>query len=356
MAIKPFILKADTLNPDESLQTEINVQKDRKHLSFSCDLDTLGDGKVILGHGYKTTYGSWIEIGAKTLSAYSYYSFKNPSEQPIFPETEHGLDISTFLKVSIDVDVEHGGVLITLATPSGMYQTERMDGWSGCNGTICAVAENCTLQDVTLNWYTDNYAKEIWVIGDSYLSFYNPDRWPYYLYKDGYTNLIICGRGGMKGSQGLEELKQALTKGTPKFLIWHLGANDGDSKWTESLTEEQIKLMTDNFTFSDEIGGTEINQSWMDTTMELMKICKEKGINLIFVTVPSNPLLNHEPKNNWIRNSGYRYIDIAKAVGADENLHWYDGMLYTDNVHPTAKGAIAMYMQMLTDFPEIMNR
>ena len=27
-----------------------------------------------------------------------------------------------------------------------------------------------------------------------------------------------------------------------------------------------------------------------------------------------------------------------------------------NNVHPTAKGAVAMYMQMLTDFPEIMNR
>lgn len=356
MMIEPFVLKADKLCDGEALQTEINVQKDRKHLSFSCDLDTLGDGKVILGHGYKTTYGSWIEISAKTLSAYSYFSFKDPAEQPIFTEVEHGLDVSTFLKVCIDVDVEHGGVKITIATPSGMYQTERMCGWSGCNGTICAVAENCTLQDVTLNWYTDNYAKDIWLIGASYLSFANTERWPYYLYKDGYTNLMICGRGGMKGSQGLFELRQALTRGTPKMLVWHLGGNDADSRWAETLTEEQLKLMTDNFTFSGEVGGTEVNPNWLATTQELVELCKEKDITLIFATTPSTPLTNHEPKNNWIRNSGYRYIDIAKAVGADKNIYWYDGMISSDNIHPTEKGAMAMYMQVLTDFPEIMSR
>ena len=164
MMIEPFVLKADKLCDGEALQTEINLQKDRKHLSFTCDLDALGDGKIILGHGYKTTYGSWIEITAKTLAAYSYYSFKDPAEQVIFPETAHGLNVSTFLKVSIDVNVERGGVLITLATPSGMYQTERISTWSGSNGTISAHVENCTLQNVKLNWYTDNYAKEIWLI------------------------------------------------------------------------------------------------------------------------------------------------------------------------------------------------
>ena len=356
MMIEPFVLKADKLCDGEALQTEINLQKDRKHLSFSCDLDALGDGKIILGHGYKTTYGSWIEITAKTLAAYSYYSFKDPADQVIFPEAAHGLDVSTFLKVLIDVDVERGGALITLATPSGMYQTERISTWSGSNGTISAHVENCTLQNVKLNWYTDNYAKEIWLIGASFLSFGSPERWPYYLYKDGYTNLMICGRGGLGGTLALAEIKQALTRGTPKTIIWHIGGNDGDGRWAEVLTEEQLKLMTDNFTFSGEIGGTEVNQRWLDSTTELMDICKEKGITLVLETTPSNPLTNHEPKNNWIRNSGYRYIDIAKSVGADKDLHWYDGMLFTDNVHPTEKGAIAMYMQVLTDFPEIMSR
>lgn len=34
---------------------------------------------------------------------------------------------------------------------------------------------------------------------------------------------------------------------------------------------------------------------------------------------------------------------------------WYDGMLSGDNVHPTEKGAITLYLQALADFPELAN-
>ena len=33
---------------------------------------------------------------------------------------------------------------------------------------------------------------------------------------------------------------------------------------------------------------------------------------------------------------------------------WYDGFLGSDRVHPTPKGAKALAMQFLADFPEIM--
>ena len=43
------------------------------------------------------------------------------------------------------------------------------------------------------------------------------------------------------------------------------------------------------------------------------------------------------------------FVLKADKLNSDECLQT------ENNVHPTAKGAVAMYMQMLTDFPEIMN-
>lgn len=69
------------------------------------------------------------------------------------------------------------------------------------------------------------------------------------------------------------------------------------------------------------------------------------------------PSRKHENKDNYVRESGYRYIDFAKAVGAtvdgQGNVTWYDGMLDTDNIHPTAKGAIALFNMAIATAPEM---
>ena len=70
--------------------------------------------------------------------------------------------------------------------------------------------------------------------------------------------------------------------------------------------------------------------------------------------MPTVPSINNEQKNAWVRASGYKYIDFAKAVGADGTGAWYSGMLSGDNVHPNDKGAKALYTQAITDFPEFL--
>ena len=74
----------------------------------------------------------------------------------------------------------------------------------------------------------------------------------------------------------------------------------------------------------------------------------------ILATIPTVPSVNNEGKNTWIRNSNYQYIDFAKAVGATPDGVWFDDMLSSDNVHPSEKGGLALYNQVLTDFPQIM--
>ena len=57
-----------------------------------------------------------------------------------------------------------------------------------------------------------------------------------------------------------------------------------------------------------------------------------------------------------MRSLAYRYVDFATAVGSEEILGWYEGMLGVDGVHPIAKGAEALYHQLLKDVPEIMEK
>ena len=54
------------------------------------------------------------------------------------------------------------------------------------------------------------------------------------------------------------------------------------------------------------------------------------------------------------RKDGKRLL--ARTVGADKDVWWYPEMLFTDKVHPATKGAEALYMQVLCDFPEIMQK
>ena len=135
----------------------------------------------------------------------------------------------------------------------------------------------------------------------------------------------------MATERGLEDFKVAIQKGTPTYVLWCLGMNNGDK------------------------GGV-LNEGWLNSTKEFLEICKEKGITPILSTIPSTPVVNNEPKNEWVRNSGYRYIDFNRAVGAEKDVAWYPEMLYKDNVHPARGGAEALYSQVLVDFPEIMNR
>ncbi len=355
--LKPFSVSADVLHSGELLETAENIQKDKKHLSFFCELDSLGNGKLLIGHGFETTYGSWLEITADSVAAYTYYSFHDPSRFEILPPTPHGLQISAYIGVTIDVDVARGGTIISVASSSGIFKTERNVQWYGWNGSVFASPQECTLRDARLNWFTDSFSKKIWIFGASYLGLTKPSRWPYYLYRDGRAdNTMICGFGGMKAKRGLEELKWALTQGKPEYVLWHLGGNDADFRRTEKLSAEQLSAMTDNFTLGSEDSGSEINPHWLESIRELLSICEQNGITPILTTMPSNPLVDHEGKNRWVRNSGYRYVDIARAVGAHKYLNWYPGMISADNVHPTPAGAAAMYMRVLSDFPEIMEK
>ena len=132
-------------------------------------------------------------------------------------------------------------------------------------------------------------------------------------------------------------LQKALTFGyIPKTIVWFMGMNDPDTDYS-------------------------VNASWKSCYDSLVEICSANSIELVLTTIPITPTMNNSHKNDIVKNSGYRYIDINDAVGGSIS-GWYSGLLSSDNVHPTntystdgLNGCVVIAARVMADLPEIMN-
>ncbi len=59
-------------------------------------------------------------------------------------------------------------------------------------------------------------------------------------------------------------------------------------------------------------------------------------------------------KNAYIRSSGCRYVDLAKAVGSDISTSWFAGLLSNDGVHPSTEGDKMIADFMISQVPEMI--
>ena len=318
---------ADTLKAGEYLKLESNQIMNAKTLSISFKIGAFGANDVIrLGHGEAVHGGSFIELTRDSLKSYNYTNAATHDEgKDVSFNKAHGLKLSGVVNITVTTRLHDADVTVTSC--GGSY-TARVS-WGGRNGEIFAVSTASAINDVRMRWFCKAYEYDVWMLGDSYFNSGSTWRWPYYLREAGVTEYMLTGFPGRKSAAGLEDFKQALTHGTPKYAIWCLGMNDGDV-------------------------NASVNTGYLTSVQEFIRICEEKGITPILSTVPCTPTVNNYYKNEWVRKSGYRYIDFARAVGGEEvGSGWYEGMLHTDNVHPNELGAKALYGQFIADFPEI---
>lgn len=342
---------AETLMSGDILQLENNSVSKNKSMTFNCKLDEagLGEGRITIGHGKRNYGANYLTIDRDNITIYYYSSFEKP-----LLSIPHNLNIKDYLNISIACEDSYAK--IKLSTSTGVFKTG--NSWYGRNGYIFAEVDNCSLKDVKLSWFCKDYQNPIWLVGDSYISptSTGTSRWTNYMLADHYDKCLLLGFPGMDSARGLSEVKQALLHGHPQYIIWCLGMNDEDS-------------------------ANNIDPSYESATQEFLNICEEKGIIPILSTIPSTPRVFNEYKNEWIRNwsiaTNGRYIDFASAVcdgiynealknniihnsNPESTLNnitgysWYDDMLYSDGVHPADLGAEALYIQALTDFPELM--
>ena len=349
---KSIIVQKESLNAGDEITLEENHIHSCKRIMFAANINSVGTLEV--GVGKKDYWASWFEITETNITLKSYTTSEyNPNIS-----FAHGLTLKNNIQFIIDVD-DKGNVDLRLTSSGNSYvghisvdndYSQTRHNWLGIKGKIRATSVSASLSDCTLSFTCDGYYKEIQVYGDSYIHVLNERRAYYYLAQNGYNrNIMLNAYPGEKSKRALEDLKVNLKYSAPKRILWAMGMNDLD------------------------VNETTPSQNWLDSVNEFISICKENNIIPILATIPSvvggysedsgiGDKRIHKAKNDWVKSSGYRYVDFAKAVGAnDVTGYWLnngedDDMLESGSmrVHPTKYGAVALYHQLITDFPEIL--
>lgn len=289
---------------------------------------------ISVGVSYLGYYGYWVEITPTQAVV------KSGSSGTVHQTLEHGLTFDNELSVTIDRSMSLDGVETTrlrmVTQKGGVYEHELT--WDVAPGTVFVRNQNSSgTLDCSLSFMMKDSSKGVWLFGDSYMGYSNPNRWPYYIFSQlHYTNFLLNALGGANSSGALSNFKTILggVGNRPLFAVWLLGMNGGDD------------------------GNGVPNSTWLADTEEFIQICKNEGIIPVLSTTPTVPNRSHGYMNEWVRSSGYRYIDLAAAVENDGTNTWKfygeaEAYLHNDLVHPTSYGAKAMCERVLNDFPEI---
>lgn len=307
------------LGSDSRLDIETNSIKNNCIIKFYAKIDTFSAVRV--GHGESGNYQQSFEIDDTNV-----YYIVGQNRTAI----AHNLTIASYIAVTILVEKTCAYTII-VDTLSGRWQRRLESAWLGTKGSVFAKSIDSVLSNAILTWSAD-YQKSKWAFGDSYFSMGSSARWPYWLIHDGFDNTLFNGFPGEGAADALTDLENALGFGSPRYVIWCLGMNNGDT-------------------------SSAINDTWKTETEQVMSLCAARGITLILATTPNTPTVRNTYKNDYVKQSGYRYIDFAEAVGAESaDSTWLPGCLSSDNVHPTEAGARLLYLRAVQDFPEFMQK
>jgi hypothetical protein len=279
-------------------------------MSFTADL-TLA-GSVTFGKGFAKYRGEYFVIDATNIVYY--YDSVLTTTKP------HGLTISTFLKASFSTD--DNGIASVLVQSLGGYFKTTFQMSNEMNFEPFIKSDGQTITNVKLTATCKDFQNSVWSYGDSYFGI-TPSRWPGTMKTFGYFNFLINGLAGQGSAAAYADFLRCLNYGTPKYVFWCLGMNDTDTVYIQNLNNVVLK-------------------------------CAEKNIILILGNIPTVPTRNKEIIKATVLNSGFRFVDFYKAMGTNSAGNWYAGYLSSDGVHPNQIGADALAMQVLIDFPEIM--
>lgn len=239
---------------------------------------------------------------------------------------DHGLSIDKFIGVELSFDITKR-YTAKITTISGTFEKSN-NIYLGRTYYPFAVIDGTNVKNNNLSVTCKDLRKNIFAFGDSYFS-NSSARWMYYL--ENKDSICINQYAGESSESAIIDFRTLIKYGNPKFVLWCLGMND--------------KTDADENTPS---------KYWLPYITEIIETCKRNNIVPVLTTIPSVPNISHKGKNKWIRESGYHYIDFAKAVEFDDNGHWYNGLLSSDNVHPTDEGAKILYLKAITDFPDLL--
>lgn len=311
-----------TLAQNEALTTpRVSISKNMAIIAkIDGEIESVNVGVSIGGY-----YGRYINLTPTEIKVYS------GSASNLDNTFEHGLTLGETTIILISRDL--GLATLKLFNNNGEVY-ECSFPWGVSSGDVKLVNIGNGSIDGYLSFMPRDINEKIWLFGDSYFSYESTERWLYYLLNYGYKTNLINAMGGESTIHAIAALNNLISLGAkPKYIVWCMGMNDGDD-------------------------GQTPNSIWLTNTQTMLDICEQNNILPILATIPTVPARNHTKKTEWVRNSGYRYIDFAKAVEVDGTTYWKGwgtttAMLSSDEVHPTAYGAKALASAAFAGCPEL---
>lgn len=317
---KSQFVEQATLSSGGTMSLTVPNIKQNNRISF-CGKIGSSFTSLTIGHGATQPQASgYVVLTGTDLVAYKYDS------APVATNTfTHGLTLSEFVYVTIDVGNDFSATVTVTTSQGATYSNDIY--WIGCYGNVTATLDGGSLTNCILSFYCEDYTKDVWVYGDSYV-----DGWPLIVNQDGANNLLLDGFSGRGATDAYSSFEKDILHGTPKYVLWCMGMNNYDSNSYDSEPT--------------------INATWKTETDKMIAFCDENNIEIILSTIPNTPIRNNRAKNAYIRSSGKRYVDISEAVGAETNVNWYTGLLSEDQVHPSLDGRKVIASRMMTCVPE----
>ena len=297
---KPYLSQyADSLNSGESIEIA-DAPNSKNHHTIGCGMGIVSMGKIRISHGLSQYSFGMVEVDGTNIYEYAGGNTDTPTKT-----TPHGLTIQDFVRIAIIKDsVYNATIMVTSLTSEYTQQIT----WRGCNHAAVLSAISGQYENISLTMGGNGYKKDIWIFGDSYV-----DHWLPKLAAKDKDEFYADGYSGRKSVAAYTSFLNALQLGTPQTIVWAMGMNDGDN-------------------------GS-INTDYKGAFDAVKAICEKKGIAFVPCTIPNCPIMTHIYKNEYIRANSENYIDMAKILGADsEGSTWYEGLLNSDNIHPSSIG------------------
>lgn len=293
--------------------------KDGQNIIFKSEISSFNEITLNFSGGQSVNY---IKVDATNLTVRA-----SSADAVVYP---HGLTITNDL--TLLVELIDGTAVISLTSRGVTFKQTVI--WNQSGGTVTEsqiVSTGTVCTDAKLINVYSAVSRKVWYFGDSYAQFNTDTRIPFYLHQYGFDKniLISAVSGGTSGTSRIA-FETLLAHGKPDFAVFATGINNGsDSEDAPQAT-------------------------WLSGVQSFINDCIENDVVPILCTLPTIPSVNNENKNEWVRVSGYRYVDYAKAVGANASGQWHTGMLSNDNVHPSTLGGNALFTQLITDLPEVI--
>ena len=179
------------------------------------------------------------------------------------------------------------------------------------------------------------YNPQVLILGDSFVSDYYEHRYATHISNKLNGSAFINGISGGTTSGFIKALRNLPEICQPKYVVLAIGTNHNDF---ESWKTDMEKILT---TIKNDFNGA----TPIFVTVTLRSNKSENG-NLAFAT----------QANDWIRNSGYKYVDANKLTSVNGDMKTQDlGKFQGDKVHPSPSGHQAIYNGFLTSVPELFN-